>query len=315
MLGPVQPAADASVCGDDMASPRQTPSARWRRAGASLGLLGLVLGLGGCFHETFMPEDDDDDGPAASSGEPEPSGSTGALPGTTGADEGEDASTGAAGSSGVAVDESTGGTDGGSSSTGHDEEGSSSTGAMDESSSGGVPVLGVDELEPGDLVVTEVMWNPHCGGDSCEWIEILNATDSPVNLLDLYVQDIDMSVANQGRVTVDLVVEPGGLAVITRGVSFWPYDFEPGAVYGPNPGLNNDQPEAVVLHNAAGVLDETASFLLDVEEGVAWSLSGSLMDAVSNDSDVSWCGATAVLPTVSGNELGSPGVLNESCAG
>ena len=222
------------------------------------------------------------------------------------------------GSSGVVVDESTGGTggtDGGSSSTGHGEEGSSSTGAMDESSSGGVPVLGVDELEPGDLVVTEVMWNPHCGGDSCEWIEILNATDSPVNLLDLYVQDIDMNAGNQGRVTVDLVVEPGGLAVITRGVSFWPYDFEPGAVYGPNPGLNNDQPEAVVLRNAAGILDETASFLLDVQEGVAWSLSGDLIDAVSNDNDVSWCGATAVLPTVSTNEFGSPGVLNESCAG
>jgi len=298
-----------------MASPRQTHSARWLwgRAGTFLGLFGLALGLGGCFHETFMPEDDDD-GPAASSGEP--SGSTGALPGTTapGESEGDDASTGPAGSSdGVAADESTGGTDG--SSTGHGEEGESSTGAMHDESSGGVPVLGVDELQPGDLVVTEVMWNPHCGGDSCEWIEILNTTDSPVNLLDLYVQDIDASAANQGRVTIDLVVEAGGVAVITRGVSFWPYDFEPGAIYGPNPGLNNDEPEAVVLRNEAGILDETASFFLDLDEGVAWSLSGELMDAVSNDTAASWCGATAVLTTVSTTEHGSPGVLNESCAG
>ena len=175
-------------------------------------------------------------------------------------------------------------------------------------------MLGVEELQPGDLVVTEIMWNPHCGGDSCEWIEILNTTDSPVNLLDLYIQDIDVSAAIQGRVTVDLVVEPGAVAVITRGVSFWPYDFEPGAVYGPNPGLNNDQPDAVVIRNATAVLDETASFLFDVEEGIAWSLSGDLMDAVSNDTQGSWCAATTVLPTVADDEFGSPGALNESCA-
>lgn len=254
----------------------------------------------------------DDDGPAASTGdpEPEPEGSTGVLPGTTAA-ETSDGSTGQAGSTGgVIADESTS-----SSSTGHGEEGESSTGAKQDESTGAAPALGVDELEPGDLVITEVMWNPSCSGDSCEWIEILNATDSPVSLLDLYVQDSDRSVANQGRVTTDLVVEPGELAVITRGVSFWPYDFSPDAIYGPNPGLNNGEPERVLLLNSIEVLDETAYFFLDVDEGVAWSLSGELLDATSNDAAVSWCGVTALLPTVSTDEHGSPGVLNESCAG
>jgi hypothetical protein len=276
---------------------------------ASLGLLGLVLGLGGCFQDHVMF---DDGGPAAT-GEADAAGSTGGVPGSTGEAESGETGTEPAESSGAA-DESTGGSSD-SGSTGHGEESGSSTGAMQDESTGSVPVLGVNELEPGDLVITEVMWNPHCGGDSCEWIEILNATDSPVNLADLYVQDIDVNAANQGRVTVDVVVEPGGLAVITRGVSFWPYAFAPDAVYGPNPGLNNNEPEAVVIRNSVGILDETAVFFLDVEEGVAWSLSGDSLDAVSNDSQGNWCAATAVLPTVSTTEFGSPGVLNESCAG
>lgn len=275
-------------------------------------MLGLVLGLGGCFHDNFMMGSGDDDGPAELTGRDDGDslGSTGILPGTTAAETGD--GTGQVGSTGgVMADESTGG----SGSTGNSEEGESSTGAMQDESTGAVPALGVDELAPGDLVVTEVMWNPSCSGDSCEWIEILNATDSPVNLLDLYVQDSDRSVANQGRVTTDVVVEPGELAVITRGVSFWPYDFSPAAIYGPNPGLNNGEPERVVLLNSIEVLDETAYFFLDVEEGVAWSLSGDLLNATSNDDAVSWCGATAVLPTVATTEHGSPGVLNESCAG
>jgi hypothetical protein len=282
-----------------------------RRASASLGLLAFVVGLGGCFEDHVMF--DDDGGPAATTDEPDP-GSTTVQPGSTSEAESGDTGTEPAESTGAMAEESTGGP-GDSGSTGHGEDSGSSTGAMqDESSTGSEPALGVDELQPGDLVITEVMWNPHCGGDACEWIEILNTTDSPVNLLDLYVQDIDVSASNQGRVTVDLVVEPGAVAVITRGVSFWPYDFEPGAVYGPNPGFNNDQPEAVVIRNSTAVLDETAVFFLEVEEGVAWMLSGASLDAVSNDNAGSWCGASTVLPTVSTTEFGTPGVINESCA-
>jgi hypothetical protein len=283
-----------------------------RRTVVSVGALGLVLGLGGCFQDHFMESGGDDPPGSTSDDEPDPAGSSGALPGTTAA-ESADGSTGEDDltTGDVVADDSTSG----SGSTGEGEESDSSTGVAQDESTGGVPVLGVDELVPGDLVVTEVMWNPHCGGDACEWIEILNATASPVNLLDLYVQDIDQNAGNQGRVTADVIVEPGELAVITRGVSFWPYDFTPDAVYGPNPGLNNGEPDSVVLRNSTAILDETASFWSDEEEGVAWSLSGDMLDATSNDASVSWCGATAALVTVSTTEYGSPGVPNESCAG
>jgi hypothetical protein len=256
--------------------------------------------------------DSGDDGlPEASTTDHAPGSTGGELPGTSDTGAGtldEDSST----TAGMA-DESTGASTG----EGEDEDegSSSSTGVALDDSTGTEPALGVHELQPGDLVVTEVMWNPNCTGDACEWIEILNATASPVNLLDLYIQDIDQNPGNQGRLTTDVIVEPGDVAVVTRGVSFWPYDFVPDAVYGPNPGLNNDAPDSVVLRNDAEILDETAAFWSDEDEGVAWSLSAELLDATHNDDSVSWCGATAVLPTVSTTEYGSPGALNGSCAG
>jgi Lamin Tail Domain len=279
-----------------------------RSAFASGSALVAVLALGGCFEDHFMESGADD--PAAGSTSSMAAESTGNGPGGTTGSEPVDGSTSAIG--GTTGEPGSEGSSSGSTSEG--DESSSSTGVAQDETTGEV-VLGVNDLVPGDLVITEVMWNPSCSADTCEWIEILNATTSPVNLLDLYVQDIDLDAVNQGRVTVDLVVGPGELAVIARGVSFWPYDFVPGAIYGPNPGLNNGTPDAVVLRNDSGVLDETASFWLDQEEGVAWSLSGDLLDVVSNDSAVSWCDATALLPTVSTTELGSPGGLNEGCAG
>lgn len=269
-----------------------------------------VLALGGCFQDHFM--ESDDDGPAAGSTSSVAAESSGSEPvGTTGSEPADDSTTETGAITGAGG--SDGSTSGGSTSEG--DESSSSTGTAQDETTGGEVALGVNDLVPGDLVVTEVMWNPSCSSDACEWIEILNATTSPVNLLDLYVQDIDLDAGNQGRVTVDLVVGPGELAVIARGVSFWPYDFDPGAIYGPNPGLNNGSPDAVVLRNDSEVLDETASFWLEQDEGVAWSLSGDMLDVVSNDFAGSWCDATAVLPTVSTTEFGSPGVLNEGCAG
>ncbi|MCA9648680.1 MAG: lamin tail domain-containing protein [Myxococcales bacterium] len=246
-------------------------------------------------------EPSDEAGTSSGAGD---SGTTGLDDGSTGGDE-HPGSTGELGSTG-GEDESTGAL----ATTGDDE--GSSTGVQADGSSGET-VLHVDELLPGDLVVTEVMWNPSCSLDACEWIEILNTTDAPVSLADLYVQDIDYDPGNQGRVTLDVVVAPGEVAVIVRGVSFWPYDFEPDAVYGPNPGLNNGSPDRVVLRSETAIIDETPTFSIDHPEGVAWSLSTSYLDAVANDDSAHWCDATEPLPTVSTTELGTPGVLDSPC--
>lgn len=227
--------------------------------------------------------------------------STGVEPGEASRDgDGE-----SGGSTGASFDDSTGDDDAG--------ESSGSTGEVLDSTTGHDVVLSVHDLVPGDLVVTEVMWNPHCLGDDCEWIEILNTTESTVNLLDLYVQDGDYNAGNQGRVTLDLLVESGQVVVLARSTGMWPYLFTADAVYGPNPGLNNGSPDRVVLRNAAEILDETSSFSLEGEEGVAWSLSATHFDAASNDDSAHWCDATTELEAGFYTEYGTPGVLNPAC--
>lgn len=282
-------------------------SPQWIGRRSRVVVLGAVVALTGCFSEELPGGGiDDDDGvgtsttvaPSLSSDTGEP------LPGTTGV---ADSSSGdVEPSTGEPEDESTGG-----SSDGGSEDSGTSTGELEDTSTGEA-ALSVEVLAPGDLVVTEVMYNPHCDQDNCEWIEILNATDSTVNLLDLYIQDSDYSVGNQGRVTIDLVVGPGEVAVVARGVNIWPYDFDPDAVYGPNPGFNNGSPERVVLRNSTEILDETAIFY-GGEQGVAWSLSGSYLDAEHNDSANYWCDAVIPLPADVTVEQGSPGVINPPC--
>lgn len=284
-----------------MSKPKHSRMGRACPLGLSLALL-----TGGCFQDHVMSpagiESSTDDG--ASTGGMV-SGGTGLEGTSTGVDDG---------SSGGPADDgaSTGfeGSTGGDSSDGGETDGS--TGEQLDGTTGQA-VLSVDELLPGDLVITEVMSNPNCSLDSCEWIELLNATELPVNLVDLYVQDIDHDAGNQGRVTLDVIVPPGEVAVIARGVEFWPYDFEPAAVYGPNPGLNNGSPDRVVVRSISEIIDETMSLSIEHPEGVAWSLSADHLDASSNDSADHWCDATAPLATVSSTEYGTPGALNPPC--
>ena len=268
--------------------------------------LGVTMALTGCFSEELPGMNDDGENVTGSesTGDPPIVIETGMpTPGTTG---------GSADSGSDDVEPTTGSADESTGSTGGSGEESSTTSTVVEDTSTGEAALSIEELEPGDLVVTEVMYNPHCGQDNCEWIEILNATDMPVDLLDLYIQDSDYNPGNQGRVTRELVVGPGDVAVIARGVSTWAYDFDADAIYGPNPGLNNSSPERVVLLNSTEILDETALFY-DGEQGIAWSLSGNYLDAVNNDSSNYWCDAVDPLPADTTTEYGSPGAINPPC--
>lgn len=180
-------------------------------------------------------------------------------------------------------------------------------------SSTGEVVLGIADLAYGDLVITEVMWNPNCGADVCEWIEILNATDSPVDLLDLRVWDNDMDAASQGRITRNVLVAPGEYAVIAKSLAGWPYSFDPAAVYGPNPNFNNAEPDRALLVNQDGIVIDTIASFFEGAEGATWSLSPLALDAVSNDIAANWCPATTELMSTLGPEFGTPGELNADC--
>ena len=279
------------------------------------GLLAL-LGSGGCFSESMQMDAPAEDG----SGETGPSGDTAADSlaeagsdgeGTTGGSESGGTTdalvdTGADTDAGTDEGEST--SDGADKSTDDDATTAGSSDDAGEDSSTGVAVLGMDDLLPGDLVITEVMWNPGCTGDNCEWFEIYNATDNPVNLLDLHVQDADLDASDEGRITKDIIVESGGYAVLTRDADAWNYELDHSGEYGPNPGFNNSGPDFVaILDDAGNILDESPLFP-DGSQGVSWTLWIEVPDAVDNDDPLNWCFSAAETPLVGGEEfeLGSP---------
>ncbi|MBK8234040.1 MAG: lamin tail domain-containing protein [Deltaproteobacteria bacterium] len=294
---------------------------RPHRPAARLHLRAPALALAiasGCFSESTAQESTAASiGEGGSSGEPSTS-SGDTTSGASSTDAGDttttpivtDGSLDTGGTTAADSGESSGGADD-SSTTAPDATSSSSGG---ESSSSGEPEpLTVDQLVPGDLVITEVMWNPYCTGDACEWVELWNATGQVVNLLDLYVQDIDESVGNQGRITDDVFVGPGEYAVIARGIGDWPYFFEATAAYGPNPGLNNSDPDTVLVRSEAMVLDEIPTLPFDTPQGTAWSLSGSTLGADDNDNAFNWCLADTVLDTTVTDEYGTPLEANPDC--
>lgn len=178
------------------------------------------------------------------------------------------------------------------------------------------PVLGVEALKAGDLVVTEIMYNPTCNNDDCEWIEVLNKTASPVDLNGLVIQDTPQNPNAQGKVSVSAIVQPGAYAVLGyKTMVTWPYPNPPTAFYGANPPLGNSaNGDRVFLKNSMLTIDATATYTGQngLDAGKSWKLDPTKQTAADNDSAMNWCYSSAVFFMT---ETGSPGALNEAmCA-
>jgi subtilisin family serine protease len=138
-----------------------------------------------------------------------------------------------------------------------------------------LPTLTVSQLQPGDLVVTELMANPTCANDDCEWLEVHNRTESPIDLTGLHLEDAS---GNAGALDRVVVLAPGARAVLGRGsASSWAQpDFVPDAYYGAALSLNNST-DAVFLRNASGEISRTLAY------GSAQALSGVSLSMVGAD--------------------------------
>ncbi|MBL9105388.1 MAG: lamin tail domain-containing protein [Myxococcales bacterium] len=173
------------------------------------------------------------------------------------------------------------------------------------------PKLGVEDLVAGDLVVTEVMYNPTCAGDNCEWIEIFNNTAQQVDLNGLVIQDSLQQANQQGKVNVSVLVDPGAYAVLGKTTMVnWPYPNPPAAFYGANPALNNSGGDQVFLKNSTITIDKSAAYTTVMgDQGLSWKLAPTKVNAVDNDVAANWCYSADVFYMA---EKGSPGVANEA---
>ncbi len=188
----------------------------------------------------------------------------------------------------------------------------------DSSSSSGEDVLSVAMLNPGDLLITEVMVNPQCNPETCEWFEIYNATDQTIDLQGLGVgdHDNDAEPSPDGLIAVSVLLAAGDIAVLVKDPTDWPYPrVEYLSSFG-QPSFNNGSAERVYIFGPNDlVLDRTPSFFSNnATEGRSFILRSEHWDADDNDLPDNWCLSDDPLPTDAfGEEWGTPGTDVVNC--
>lgn len=207
----------------------------------------------------------------------------------------------------------------GSTSSGPEPDTDPATDESTSSSTGSDGVLEVGDLFPGDLVITEMMGNPNCTADNCEWFEVLNTTESPIDLFGLGIGDRDdIDNGTPGAVVSDsAILEPGALGVFARD-ALWPYADaeEPLVRYANTVALSNGEFDTIGLFGAGNLLlDEAATFVGDAQySGRARKLRADAWDHIDNDVADNWCWSDTPLPSTStADDWGTPGFDADDC--
>ena len=177
----------------------------------------------------------------------------------------------------------------------------------------GVCVGGLEPPAPGDVIISEVMFNA-LDEDNGEWIELYNTTDQELTLNGCVLGDDDNSDAH---LTINGVSVPaGGHALFLKSDDL-----------GLNTNLTGDGVFAFNLSNSGDVvaltcgdvtidaIDYGAEGWPSDEDGVALQLDQATLNGDANDDGANWCLATEVYHSTDGaDSLGSPGALNAPCA-
>jgi hypothetical protein len=163
------------------------------------------------------------------------------------------------------------------------------------------------QLLPGDLVITEVMANPVGQSAGKEWIEVFNATTSPIQLEGLHVVSGSGSNATRHEMN-SFVIEPGQYAVLAGVLPDFLTDYQDYA-YGNDLSLPNSGGD-LALHCGNEVVDSVTYPAMSA--GVAMGLDGAIApNHIANSDPSNWCAAETVYS--SDGSRGTPGARNDPC--
>jgi hypothetical protein len=170
--------------------------------------------------------------------------------------------------------------------------------------------LCVEDLVAGDLVITEIMFNPAAGNDDYnEWFELYNGTSGSICLDGLVVED---DGGNTGAISTSGVLAAGSYAVLARGDgSGWAYtSFSPDEYYGSGMALGNSG-DTLYVKNSTLTIDAAPDYgPLGSGSGEAVQFDGA-PDATSNDDIAQWCASSNSIGA--SGDYGTPGSANPSC--
>ncbi len=181
--------------------------------------------------------------------------------------------------------------------------------------------FGVGGLATGDLVITEIMYDPDAVDDNNgEWFEVYNATAHIVNLEGLVGAD-DSAFADADIFTVSgtllatggdrLVFAISGDPALNGGLTA-DYDYAGGGL-----DLSNaaDDLHLGVPRGGGHLVIDSVSYDeargWPISKGVSLELSDAAVDATQNDRVSNWCQATRVAG--SNSDKGSPGAASSGC--
>ena len=191
------------------------------------------------------------------------------------------------------------------------------TGCGDSTSQPDTPIM-TSNLQPGDLIITEIMYNPNgkptaVSDDQGEWIEVFNPGNKTLDLAGLTLRDNgkDKFVIPAGGKTT---VSAKGYIVLGRSTDTTTNGgVKVDIAYGNKMTLNNGI-DAVVLETADAVVIDQVAYNIALGwpnlSGVSLSLSPSFTDATVNDVAANWCGA---LTEMGDGDKGTPGLPNDEC--
>ena len=169
----------------------------------------------------------------------------------------------------------------------------------------------VADLAVGDLVITEIMWDPTSVADyRGEWFEVYNASGTSLNLNGLVIN----SAGNSGHtITDDVVVAPGNQALLNvrvttslNGGTVGDYTYSYSQV-----GFAKTDSLSLV---ASGTTIDSVSYGFSshsLENGKSISLASSVLSASGNDTASNWCASSS---TYGDGDFGTPGLANDLCA-
>jgi hypothetical protein len=172
----------------------------------------------------------------------------------------------------------------------------------------------VDDMNFGDLVITEIMLTPtsttECQGNDAEYFEVRNTTGGSVNLSGLTIQDDDIDDVTLGTVSATT----DGFIVLAHDAAGFEacYGFAPDFEYGNGMKLGNNGDEIYLKQSDGDLIDyvEFDSWSLPTQ-GKSMSLDDDAQTYLLNDTEASWCPSVDGVGT-NGN-LGTPGASNPSC--
>jgi hypothetical protein len=197
-----------------------------------------------------------------------------------------------------------------------------SKGFFDEETAGTHVVATGDWLNPGDVVINEVMWMGSTASDDDEWIELRNMTGNPINIGDW---TIEKAATSGGTLTIPSGTIPANGFFLIANYN----ENDSNSALNVSPNWDTTSVELLNSNNGELVLKNGADLIVDkAKDGSAWPAGNNGTEKQSMEREnipgdgtilASWhtcisgnCNDGTYWDTAEGNNYGTPGAANLS---